>query len=160
MVGRNGSVGLTVATVNNSPFAIRAMVIKIKETVAWRVKHSTLFSSGAAKNGKVKKTIATVKVSGSNLGGMQHPTKARTTRPLENCIVAAEGDIRRALENGPGGRPGSIRPIVIGIQIPTTCRDTFDSEEIIKVTHWLCVSLKKAGRDVKVKMHLRVQGVV
>lgn len=128
-MSRNEVLGVTVAARNDSTKPVEELVVELCQDTTWTVQRMT---------GTKKRTIASIRVSGSQLGDIGKAIERRSDRgrSLEVVSNTARNELEELLRSGAGVRTELV--------VPEDCSDTMDSEMIV-VRHSIVAKLKTPG---------------
>lgn len=126
VIGRNEILGVTVVARNDSTKAVKELVINLCQDTKWTAHGMTETK---------KRKIASIKVSGSQLGAVGTPAEKGSDRGRSLDLVsnAARNELEELLKSGAGVRHELV--------VPEDCSDTMDSE-LILVRHSIEAKLK------------------
>lgn len=145
VVGHNEPISLVVVARNDSSSAVKEMNVEIKQEISW---------SARMYNDRRKRTIASIKVSGSQLGELQRASPQGHERGRSPTAIAdaARNELQEMLRAGAGTKYELV--------LPDDCPTTMQTS-LINVRHALVVELKTPTfvTSPEVWMPLRVQHI-
>lgn len=126
VVGHNEPISLVVVARNDSSSAVKEMNIEIKQKISW---------SASMYNDHRKRTMASIKVSGSQLGELQRASPQGHERGRSPTAIAdaARNELQEMLKAGAGTKYELV--------LPDDCPTTMQTS-LINVRHALVVELK------------------
>lgn len=145
VVGHNEPIGLVVVARNDSSSVVKEMNVEIKQEISW---------SARMYNDRRKRTIASIKVSGSQLGELQRASSQGHERGRSPTAIADAG--RNELQEMLRAGAGTKYELVLPDDCPTTMQTS-----LINVRHALVVELKTPTfvTSPEIWMPLRVQHI-